>query len=71
MFETSLQHQRAMEVEGKLRQEAANCVAQRAGLFQAPGGEQRQVGDWRPSEEVMSLLESLGRQEWLDSEWDK
>jgi hypothetical protein len=28
-----------------------------------------QVGDWRPSEEVMSLFESLGRQEWLDLEW--
>lgn len=32
---------------------------------------QWQVGDWRPSEEVMSLFESLGRQEWLDLEWDK
>ncbi|KAK3309297.1 uncharacterized protein B0T15DRAFT_488046 [Chaetomium strumarium] len=31
---------------------------------------QWQVGDWRPGEEVMSLLESLGRQEWLDLEWD-
>jgi hypothetical protein len=30
-----------------------------------------QVGDWRPSEEVMSLFESLGRQEWLGFEWDK
>ncbi|KAF2869539.1 hypothetical protein BDV95DRAFT_577620 [Massariosphaeria phaeospora] len=32
---------------------------------------QWQVGDWRPSEEVMSLFESLGWQEWLDLEWDK
>ncbi|KXX75485.1 hypothetical protein MMYC01_208112 [Madurella mycetomatis] len=32
---------------------------------------QWQVGDWRPSEELMSLFESLGRQEWLDLEWDK
>jgi hypothetical protein len=32
---------------------------------------QWQVGDWRPSEEVMSLFESLGLQEWLDLEWDK
>ncbi|KAF1730542.1 hypothetical protein CRV24_010005 [Beauveria bassiana] len=32
---------------------------------------QWQVGDWRPSEEVMSLFESLGRQEWLDLQWDK
>lgn len=32
---------------------------------------QWQVGDWRPSEEVMTLFESLGRQEWLDLEWDK
>jgi hypothetical protein len=32
---------------------------------------QWQVGDWRPSEEVMSLFESLGGQEWLDLEWDK
>jgi hypothetical protein len=32
---------------------------------------QWQVGDWRPSEEVMSLFESLGRQEWLDLEWDR
>jgi hypothetical protein len=30
---------------------------------------QWQVGDWRPSEEVMSLFETLGRQEWLDIEW--
>ena len=30
-----------------------------------------QVGDWRPSEEVMILFESLGREEWLDLEWDK
>lgn len=32
---------------------------------------QWQVGDWRPSEEVMSLFESLGRQEWLDLEWNR
>jgi hypothetical protein len=32
---------------------------------------QWQVGDWRPSEEILSLFESLGRQEWLDFEWDK
>ncbi|TIC90840.1 hypothetical protein CH35J_011063 [Colletotrichum higginsianum] len=32
---------------------------------------QWQVGNWRPSEEVMSLFESLGRQEWLDLEWDR
>ena len=32
---------------------------------------QWQVGDWRPSEEVMSLFESLGGQEWLDLEWDR
>ncbi|KAE9566242.1 hypothetical protein CGCF415_v012922 [Colletotrichum fructicola] len=32
---------------------------------------QWQVGDWRPSDEVMSLFESLGRQEWLNLEWDK
>jgi hypothetical protein len=32
---------------------------------------QWQVGDWRPSEEVMSLFESLGQQEWLDFEWDR
>jgi hypothetical protein len=32
---------------------------------------QWQVGDWRPSQEVMSLFESLGPQEWLDVEWNK
>jgi hypothetical protein len=32
---------------------------------------QWQVGDWRPSEEVMRLFESLGRQEWLDLEWNR
>ena len=32
---------------------------------------QWQVGDWRPSEEVMSLFESLGQQEWLDLKWSK
>ncbi|KAF1927816.1 uncharacterized protein M421DRAFT_421657 [Didymella exigua CBS 183.55] len=32
---------------------------------------QWQVGDWRPSEEVLSLFESLGPQEWLDFEWNK
>ncbi|KAL8306252.1 hypothetical protein RB597_003199 [Gaeumannomyces tritici] len=32
---------------------------------------QWQVGDWRPSQEVMSLFESLGRQEWLDFEWHR
>ncbi|CAG5158744.1 uncharacterized protein ALTATR162_LOCUS5233 [Alternaria atra] len=32
---------------------------------------QWQVGDWRPSEEVMSLFEILGRQEWLDLEWNR
>ncbi|KAJ4294975.1 hypothetical protein N0V88_005216 [Collariella sp. IMI 366227] len=32
---------------------------------------QWRVGDWRPSEEVMSLFESLGRQEWLDLEWHR
>ncbi|KAJ3499127.1 hypothetical protein NLG97_g580 [Lecanicillium saksenae] len=32
---------------------------------------QWQVGDWRPSEEVLSMFENLGRQEWLDLEWDK
>jgi hypothetical protein len=32
---------------------------------------QWQVGDWRPSEEVMNLFESLGRQDWLDLKWDK
>lgn len=32
---------------------------------------QWQVGDWRPSEEVMSLFENLGRQEWLDLEWNR
>ncbi|USP74441.1 hypothetical protein yc1106_01715 [Curvularia clavata] len=30
-----------------------------------------QVGDWRPCEEVMSLFENLGQQEWLDLEWDR
>lgn len=32
---------------------------------------QWQVGDWRPSMEVLGLFESLGRQEWLDFEWDR
>ncbi|KAI8938744.1 hypothetical protein NX059_004611 [Plenodomus lindquistii] len=32
---------------------------------------QWQVGDWRPSEEVLGLFESLGRQEWLDFDWDR
>ncbi|KAG9192974.1 hypothetical protein G6011_11708 [Alternaria panax] len=32
---------------------------------------QWQVGEWRPREEVLSLFESLGRQEWLVFEWDK
>ncbi|KAI4915394.1 uncharacterized protein J4E92_009348 [Alternaria infectoria] len=32
---------------------------------------QWQVGDWRPSEEVMSLFERLGQQEWLDLEWGR
>jgi hypothetical protein len=32
---------------------------------------QWQVGEWRPSEEVMSLFENLGRQEWLDLEWNR
>jgi hypothetical protein len=32
---------------------------------------QWQVGDWRPSEEVMALFESLGRQQWFDLEWNK
>ncbi|KAH7329674.1 hypothetical protein B0I35DRAFT_420645 [Stachybotrys elegans] len=31
---------------------------------------QWQVGDWRPSEEVLSLFESLGRQEWLDLDFN-
>ncbi|KAJ3498240.1 hypothetical protein NLG97_g1282 [Lecanicillium saksenae] len=31
---------------------------------------QWQVGDWRPSEEVMSLFKRLGQQVWLDLEWD-
>ncbi|KAJ1332957.1 hypothetical protein MN608_02947 [Microdochium nivale] len=30
-----------------------------------------QVGDWRPSQETMSLFESLGRQEWLELETDQ
>ncbi|KAI3556500.1 hypothetical protein CABS01_03718 [Colletotrichum abscissum] len=29
-----------------------------------------QVGDWRPSEDITSLFECLGRQEWLDLQWD-
>ncbi|KAJ6785999.1 hypothetical protein PWT90_07635 [Aphanocladium album] len=32
---------------------------------------QWQVGDWRPSEEVMSLFGSLGEQEWLDLQWER
>lgn len=32
---------------------------------------QWQVGDWRPSEGIMSLFENLGRQEWLDLEWNR
>ncbi|KAK1635256.1 hypothetical protein BDP81DRAFT_431197 [Colletotrichum phormii] len=32
---------------------------------------QWQIGNWRPSEEVMSLFEILGRQEWLDLKWDE
>ncbi|VUC22861.1 unnamed protein product [Clonostachys rosea] len=32
---------------------------------------QWQVGGWRPSDEVLSLFESLGRQEWLDLEWNR
>ena len=32
---------------------------------------QWRVGNWRPNEEVMNLFESLGRQEWLDLEWDR
>lgn len=32
---------------------------------------QWQVGDWRPSVEVLSLFERLGRQEWLDFEWSR
>ncbi|OAA73371.1 hypothetical protein ISF_00272 [Cordyceps fumosorosea ARSEF 2679] len=30
---------------------------------------QWQVGDWRPSQDVMSIFESLGQQEWLDLEF--
>jgi hypothetical protein len=29
---------------------------------------QWQVGDWRPSTEVMALFEALGTEEWLDFE---
>ncbi|KAL1793942.1 hypothetical protein ACET3X_007363 [Alternaria dauci] len=36
-----------------------------------PSVVQWQVGEWRPSEEVMSLFDNLGRQEWLDLEWDR
>lgn len=32
---------------------------------------QWQVGDWGPSEDVITLFESLGRQEWLELEWSK
>ncbi|KAK3898507.1 hypothetical protein C8A05DRAFT_18933 [Staphylotrichum tortipilum] len=32
---------------------------------------QRQVGNWRPSKEVIGLFESLGRQEWLGFEWSR
>lgn len=31
---------------------------------------QWQVGNWKPSREVMNLFESLGRQEWLDLQWN-
>ncbi|KAK1978605.1 hypothetical protein LZ30DRAFT_632825 [Colletotrichum cereale] len=51
--------------EKKKDGDAANAAAP------TPPVVQWQVGDWRPSEEVMSLFESLGRQEWLDLEWDK
>jgi hypothetical protein len=41
-----------------------------AAVVPTPPVVQWQVGDWRPREEVMSLFESLGRQEWLDLEWN-
>ncbi|CCF34434.1 hypothetical protein CH063_06431 [Colletotrichum higginsianum] len=31
---------------------------------------QWQVGDWRPSQSVLRLFEDLGRQEWLDFEFE-
>jgi hypothetical protein len=36
-----------------------------------PSVVQWQVDDWRPSEDVMSLFEILGQQEWLDLKWDR
>ncbi|KAK4128909.1 hypothetical protein N657DRAFT_608773 [Parathielavia appendiculata] len=32
---------------------------------------QWQVGDWRPSQSVLDLFENLGRQEWLDFEFER
>ncbi|KXJ87069.1 hypothetical protein Micbo1qcDRAFT_236547 [Microdochium bolleyi] len=32
---------------------------------------QWQVGDWRPSQDVLGLFGSLGRQEWLDLKFEK
>ncbi|KAL2143838.1 hypothetical protein VTI28DRAFT_9980 [Corynascus sepedonium] len=32
---------------------------------------QWQVGDWRPSQRVLDLFEDLGRQEWLDFEFER
>ncbi|KAK3898609.1 hypothetical protein C8A05DRAFT_18852 [Staphylotrichum tortipilum] len=42
-----------------------------AAMAPIPPVVQWQVGDWRPSKEVSSLFESLGRQEWLDFEWSR
>jgi hypothetical protein len=49
---------------GSKKQKGGDAVA--AAL--TPPVVQWQVGDWRPGEEVMSLFESLGRQEWFEFE---
>ncbi|QPG94583.1 hypothetical protein C2857_006434 [Epichloe festucae Fl1] len=51
--------------------DADDAAAAAAAAPTPPPVVQWQVGDWRPSEEVMSLFESLGRQEWLDFEWNR
>ncbi|KAJ4333802.1 hypothetical protein N0V87_007370, partial [Didymella glomerata] len=52
---------------GSLMQESNRAAAAAA---PTPPVVQWQVGDWRPSQEVMGLFENLGRQEWLNIEWN-
>ncbi|KAK1992451.1 hypothetical protein LX36DRAFT_674543 [Colletotrichum falcatum] len=57
--------------ETKKMKDGDAAAAAAAAAAPTPPVVQWQVGDWRPSEEVMSLFEGLGRQEWLDLEWDR